>query len=67
MHTKEGPVTEKARAWRQAKAQIIARYGTLKACARDVGCAPQSLRLAVMSELAPHVRERLLAALASRP
>lgn len=60
MHSATSLVTDKKREWRQVKGQIIARHGTLITCAKAVGCSVQSLRLCIITDILPGIRERLL-------
>ena len=49
--------------WRKIKGQIVARWGTLTDCAQHLECSPQSLRMCILTDVLPGVRDKLLRAL----
>lgn len=51
--------------WWKVKAEIVGVYGTLSACAADIGCSTESLRQSVEGKC-PGVHLRLQKALARR-
>lgn len=48
--------------WRRVKGKIIARFGTVEAAARIIGCHPNAIRYAVRG-LCPRVKAKLKEAL----
>ena len=51
--------------WWKVKAEIIAQWGTLSACAAELGCSSEAIRQAINGRC-PHVMARLRSALARR-
>ena len=51
--------------WRVLKGRVIGRWGSISEAAREIGCHPESIRLAAYG-LCPQVLERLEAELAKR-
>lgn len=51
--------------WWKVKAEIVAVWGTLSACASELKCSPESLRQSVDGKC-PGIQRRLHAALAKR-
>lgn len=54
---------QKTKSWREVKAKIILRFGTVSAAAREIGCSEQAIRQTAQGRC-PRVAEKLFPLLA---
>lgn len=51
--------SKQPQAWREVKAKIVLRYGTISELARKIGCSERAIRMAATTAQCPDVRLRM--------
>lgn len=54
-------MTKEQQNWRSVKANIVLRFGTVRAAAENIGASPEAMRLAVKGKQCPGIRAKMIA------